>query len=330
MAWEVLRDGQGSINAILERAKKEGVMPRDTAVEKGDVGKKDNADGPGFVVRSPLYSLNRIVLEEKTKAALRTVISRIRNHDFLYNSWGLRHVDPYGAHKSVNLYGPPGTGKSMCGEALAAELGMPMIDVDYAEIESKYVGETPKRIRAAFQAAAEHQAMMFFDEADSILGRRMTEVTQAADQAVNVSRAVMLKELDRFQGVVVFATNLARNFDSAFVRRIFLHVEIPLPDRSSRLEIWRRMVPEEVDGRNQLGWESLAERTDGFSGGDIKNAAIAAMAEAVARQGTQRRVAQGDFDRAIDLIHRGKANVGHLLEDGPGGVINSMFETSVA
>lgn len=261
-----------------------------------------------FVEREPRYRMPDLAVSADTRQALQLVLDRVRHHHTLYETWGLREIDPYSAHRSVNLYGPPGTGKSMCAEALAAEFGLRIIDIDYAEIESKYVGETPKKIRAAFRLAAESGAVLFFDEADSVLGRRMTEVTQASDQSVNVSRAVMLKEMDRHQGIVIFATNLAKNFDAAFVRRILLHVEIALPDLASRKTIWNRFVPVRVPGRATLDWARLAERSDGLSGGDIKNAAIIALTSAVAR--SDARVTDTDCLLAIEHIRRGKQAVG--------------------
>lgn len=109
-----------------------------------------------------------------------------------------------------------------------------MICVNYAEIESKFVGETPKNIKEAFQFAEEKQAILFFDEADSILGKRFSNVSQSTDHAVNVSRSVMLLELDSFKGVTLFASNFMSNYDSAFVRRIIGHIEMRLPTEQGR------------------------------------------------------------------------------------------------
>jgi hypothetical protein len=158
----------------------------------------------------------------------------------MYDDFGLGEIDPYGGRTAINLYGPPGTGKSFAADAIANELGMGIIRVSYAEIESKYVGETPKNIKAAFQKARETNALLFFDEADSVLGRRLTSVTQSTDHAVNVSRSVMLLELDRFSGVTVFATNLAVNYDPAFVRRILGHIEWRQCRGASRSPSWHR------------------------------------------------------------------------------------------
>jgi SpoVK/Ycf46/Vps4 family AAA+-type ATPase len=264
-----------------------------------------------FEARASLYRLADLVLPEATRRRYAILLSRIRNHDLLYGEWGLGRLDPGGRHTAVCFYGPPGTGKTMCAEALAAELGRPIIEVDYAEIESKYVGETPKNIVAAFGAAREAGAVLFFDEADSILGRRMTNVTQAADQAVNVSRAVMLKQLDQFSGIVVFATNLAKNFDGAFVRRILMHIEVPLPDVEGRLRLWQRMLTVTAPGRDRVDPGELAAASDGLAGGDIKNAAIAALAAAADRADPDRCLRPDDLLEAIADVRRSRLEVGH-------------------
>ena len=243
--------------------------------------KDANRSEVAFETRKPVYSLSDIVLNDPVKQQIRILVSRIKNHKLLYETWGLREIDPQGTHVAVNFYGPPGTGKTMCAEGLASELKKDIIEVSYAEIESKYVGETGKNIRNAFQRAKECGAVLFFDEADAILGSRMENVTQAADHAVDVARAVMLKELDSFDGIVVFATNKFEKFDRAFIRRILQHVEVPLPDDESRIKLWQKMFLTSVPGRDSLDWDELARESKGMSGGDIKNCVILACSEAV-------------------------------------------------
>ena len=245
---------------------------------------EEKAEQPAtFIAREPLYSLENLVLDDKTLLRLQSLKNRFKTHAVVYEEWGLGELDPSGRHIAFNLYGPPGTGKTMCVEALAREWRKKIIDVSYAEIESKYVGETGKNIVAAFKAASEQGALLFFDEADSILGQRMTSVTQAADQAVNVARAVMLKQLDAFDGIVAFATNLARNFDSAFVRRIPVHIELPLPDENCRLRILKTILPDKVPFKAKVDCASLSAQTKGLSGGDLKNIIVNAVSDLAAQ-----------------------------------------------
>ena len=265
-----------------------------------------------FTAREPLYTLKKLVLDAVTAQRLESLKNRFRTHDLVYGEWGLGEIDPSGKHIAFNLYGPPGTGKTMCVEALARECGKKLIDVSYAEIESKYVGETGKNIVAAFKAAKEQDALLFFDEADSILGQRMTSVTQAADQAVNVARAVMLKQLDAFDGIVAFATNLARNFDNAFVRRIPLHVEIPLPDEAGRKRILETIVPDKVPFKGKIDFAALAAKTPGLSGGDLKNAVVNAISDLAAQawQVMDAATVTAVFARQAEATATAKRNVG--------------------
>jgi len=262
-----------------------------------------------FAPREPLYTFAQVILPESALSQFQVLRSRITNHKLLYDEWELGKIDPQGRHIAFNLYGAPGTGKTMCVEALAAELGKKVIDINYAEIESKYVGETGKNITLAFQTAQKADALLFFDEADSILGRRMTNVTQAADHGVNVARAVMLKQLDAFEGIVAFATNLSKNFDNAFVRRIAQHIEIPLPDDAGRKHLWQKFVSPKVPGRDGLDWDKLVELTDGFSGGDIKNVVVNGLANAATLKPPQ---ATADiFVKEIEHVRNAKLNVGN-------------------
>jgi ATP-dependent 26S proteasome regulatory subunit len=268
-----------------------------------------------FEARPPKFKMTDLVLSQSVLTELRTLKSRISNHGVIYETWDFRRIDPSGRNAAVNLYGPPGTGKTMCAEALADDFGKMLIEVNYAEIESKYVGETPKNIVAAFRRAKACDALLFFDEADSILGRRMTNVTQSADHAVNVARAVMLKQLDEFSGIVVFATNLAKNFDGAFVRRILQHICIAAPDEDCRRRLWERMITPSVPGRESLDFGYLAKVSDGMTGGSIKNAVLLALSNAADRTGRERKVDAKDLESAIENIKRAQRDVGISQSD---------------
>ncbi len=264
-----------------------------------------------FEVEAPRRRLCDLVVPVATQSQLNALLTKIRHHKLLYEDFGLGEVDPYGGRTAINLYGPPGTGKSFAAEAIAAELGLGIIRANYAEIESKYVGETAKNIKAAFQKAREVNAVLFFDEADSILGRRLSNITQSTDHAVNVSRSVMLLELDRFSGVTIFATNLASNYDSAFVRRILGHVEMPLPDAEARARLWRSHIPARLPVALELqDWERLVAETEGLAGGDILNCVVAASAQAIEREGPTCQVALDDFRAAIAAVRRAREVVG--------------------
>jgi len=261
-----------------------------------------------FAPEQPRRRLADLVLSAETERALRVALAKIQHHALLYQTWGLAQIHPEGRGVALNLYGESGTGKSFAAEAIAQHLGKPIIRVDYAQLESRYVGDTPKNIVAAFEAARAHDAVLFFDEADSVLSHRVTNITQAADYGVNISRSTLLLQLDSFEGVVIFATNLARNYDPAVVRRILAHVPFTLPDQTALVRLWRYHLPHKLPRGAEATPEALAALSAGLSGGDILNCVLLAASEAAMRGAEQ--VALADFAAAIEQVRRAKAEIG--------------------
>jgi len=231
--------------------------------------KKDKEKDFSFTARESRYFYKDLVLPDRVVEQLKILKSMIDNHLLVYENWRFNEIDPYGEQTSFNLYGPPGTGKTMIVEALASEFGKKIIDVDIAQLESKYVGETSKNIVKAFNAAREQDAVLLFDEADTVLGRRLSNVTQSADASVNSARGVMLKELEKHRGIVAFATNFACNYDPAFTRRILMHIHVPLPGLNERIQLWKKKIPMKAPGAENIDYHSLGEISEGLAGGDI-------------------------------------------------------------
>ena len=269
-----------------------------------DSAREEQRNGPTaqFSLEQPTRGLASLVVSAAVRSTLATVLARVHHHETLYREWGLAQIDPFGKRVVLNLHGPPGTGKSLCAEAMAHELGRPLLRVDHAELESKYVGETPKNIKAAFRSAEEAGAVLFFDEADAILGKRLTSVTQSADQSVNSARSTMLTQMDRHSGIVIFATNFFSSYDPAFLRRIFAHVELPLPDEACRVELWQRLLPATIPGASSIDRQELAARSGGLSGGDMLEIIKRAASRAVQRTGPERRVTLADLLHEIDSV----------------------------
>jgi SpoVK/Ycf46/Vps4 family AAA+-type ATPase len=261
-----------------------------------------------FVPEAPRRRLADLVLNAETEKQLRTALAKVQYHKKLYGEWGLAEVHPEGRGAAINLYGPPGTGKTFAAEAIAEYLKRPIIHINYAQIESRFVGDTPKNIVAAFDAQRDSNAVLFFDEADSVLSRRVTNITQAADYGVNVTRSTLLLQLDACEGVVIFATNLAENYDSAFVRRILAHVHFGLPDEPALIRLWRYHLPRRMPLASDVTPETLASESGGLSGGDILNAVILAASSALERNAIA--VALTDFRAAIAQIRRAKEEIG--------------------
>ncbi len=319
--WKILNDDarakeQEALNAALDDkldALHEAQKERSRRADVPSPGEDQMGRMEMFIAEEPRRSLDDLVVTAVTLQQIKDMLAKVRHQHTLYEVWNLRRIDPYGARTAINLYGPPGTGKSFTAEAIAHYLGKRIIRVNYAEIESKYVGDTPKNIKAAFAKAKAEDAVIFFDEADSILGRRMTNVTQSADHGVNVSRSVMLLELDRFEGITLFATNLASNYDAAFVRRILGHIEMPLPDHDCRVRLWRLHIPPEMPYslRDPEDFIALADASEGVSGGDILNAVVIGATSAVQRHGSHQRVTLDDLMRAIAQVRKAKQDVGN-------------------
>lgn len=258
------------------------------SAEKNNSPQSDSVNGTAkkevlFIPRESRYKFEHLILPCDVFRQLEILECMIKKHSLVYDNWGMKDIEPYGGSIAFNLYGPSGTGKTMIVEAIAAKFNKKIIDVNMAQLESKYVGDTGKNIETAFATARQHDALLLFDEADAVLGRRLSEVKQSADSSVNTARAVMLKQLEAHSGIVAFATNFAHNYDTAFVRRILKHVHVPLPDFECRQKMWSNKIPLRVPGRDSLDFSLFATETDGFSGGDIvvcvKNALFDAARE---------------------------------------------------
>ncbi|MBV8995063.1 MAG: ATP-binding protein [Pseudonocardiales bacterium] len=281
-------------------------------------------DGLEFTVRTPVRDLTSLVVSDGVRQRLDTAIHLVKYHDVLFNQWDLKSIDPHRQGIALNLYGPPGTGKTLAAEALAAHLGHDFIDISYAEIESRYVGETPKNIVRCFEAARRHDAVLVFNEADSILGSRLSSVTQSADHSVNVSRAVMLAQLDEFTGIVVFTSNFPKNYDTAFVRRILAHVRFDLPDQPTRRRLWAVLLPKRLPLAADVNLDLLAEASDGLAGGDLVNVILAAATKAVDRPVDDYSVHLVDLLDEITELRNVKQEVGRPQAAGPVAVWNTV------
>lgn len=232
-------------------------------------------DLPVFTPIEPRYRFDQMILSDHVKQELDDAMKIVKHKDLIYNVWGFGEVDPV-PRSILNFYGEPGTGKTMCAHAIAHSLGKQLLALNYSEIESKFVGEAAKNLQHAFETAKESDAVLFFDEADSFLGKRIENVTQGAEQALNSLRSQMLIQLEQFPGVVLFATNLVTNFDHAFESRILKHIQFELPNQEARVAIIRKMLPSKLP-MEPLSDDQLMEASaliDGFSGREIKTAIL--------------------------------------------------------
>ena len=267
----------------------------------------------------PERTFNDVVLPPETLRTLDVAIAQLRHHSLIFGRWGLGERHASGLGLAFNFAGPPGTGKTICAEAIAHLLGMKLVVVDYAELESMWMGETPKNVVSAFRTAAEQNAVLFFDEADAIASRRSVSGVMPQDRESNTTINVLLRELEAFNGVVIFATNLAVNFDPAFERRIRTHVRFEMPGVNEREKIWQVQIhPAKTPLADDVNFRMLAEKF-AASGGDIKNAVLKAAAAAASEPGPDlgKRIHQRHFEQAMeDVLAAKKVMRQSLYENG--------------
>jgi AAA+ superfamily predicted ATPase len=272
-------------------------------------------DGLATRVR-PERRWDDLVLPADQAEQLRELVARYRQRATVYERWGFRALPSAGV---VALFaGPSGTGKTLAAEVIAGELGLDLYKVDLSSVVSKYIGETEKNLERVFVAAAAGNLVLFFDEADALFGKR-SEVADAHDRYANIEVAYLLQRLESYDGLVVLATNLQRNIDQAFLRRLSVAVEFPLPDEPQRHAIWARSFPPWAPAAD-LDVDFLARQFK-LPGGAIRNAALTAAFLAAEAGGeiTMERVVIGlkrefqklgrlrteaEFERYFDVVRR--------------------------
>ena len=270
---------------------------------------------------TPRRTFDDVILPPATRKALDQALVQIQKHDLLFGQWGLAERHNTGLGLAFNFAGPPGVGKTVCAEAIANALNKRLLVVRYSEMESLWAGETGKNVASVFRAAAEQDAVLFFDEADAIAGRRFASVTQGYQREANTVVNVLLKELESFDGVVIFATNMAANFDPAFERRIRTHILFEMPDEETRAKIWRVQLHRRTPLADDVDFDKLAQMFDKVSGGDIKNAVLKAAQIALTEPGpdSEKRIAQDNFAAGMrEVLASKKVMEQSIYSDGDG------------
>jgi SpoVK/Ycf46/Vps4 family AAA+-type ATPase len=281
----------------------------------------------------PRRTFDDVILPETTLRSLNHALALVRKHDLIFRQWGLAERHSSGLGLAFHFAGPPGTGKTICAEALAYSLDQRLLVVRYAELESRWVGQTAKHVASVFRAAERQNAVLFFDEADAIAGRRFTSLSAAYEREANAIVNVLLHELESFDGVVIFATNLAANIDPAFERRIRTHILFDMPNAEERERIWRvQLHARKTPLADDVDFRALAERYP-RSGGDIKNAVLKAAQIATTEPGpdAEKRIHQRHFVQGMEEVLAGESVMSQSLFDVPGpaqagGVLEQMAE----
>jgi SpoVK/Ycf46/Vps4 family AAA+-type ATPase len=255
-----------------------------------------------YMPAEPEYTFDFIVLPTKTTEQLMLAVGTVRLAPLLFDDWGLREIEPHPA-SALSLHGHPGTGKTATAHAIAHLLGKKLLASKYSQLESKYHGEGPKNLDALFYAARQHDAVLFIDEADSLMSRRFEVTSHGSEQAVNAMRSELLMQLDRHEGLVIFASNFVQSYDPAFDTRV-RHVHFPDPDRAARAAIWRNHLPAKLPTAGDVDADRLAE-IDGLCGREIRRAVIDAATAAATAGRSQ--VTNDDLANAAHEALRSKA-----------------------
>jgi SpoVK/Ycf46/Vps4 family AAA+-type ATPase len=221
----------------------------------------------------PLYSWDDIVLPQDTLAQLREICQRVAHRHRVLGEWGFDRKLSLGKGVTALFAGPSGTGKTMAAEIIAGELGLDLYKIDLSGVVSKYVGETEKNLDRIFAAAENANAILFFDEADALFGKR-SEVRDSHDRYANIEISYLLQKMEEYEGIAILATNLRQNLDESFVRRLAFTVHFPFPDEDSRRRIWAGIWPDATPLAQDVDPGFLA-RQFRLSGGNIKNIALA-------------------------------------------------------
>lgn len=220
------------------------------------------------------YTWNEIILPPDQLDQLREICSQVKNRYVVYSEWGFERRLSLGRGLNVLFSGPPGTGKTMAAEVIASELQLDLYKIDLSQVVSKYIGETEKNLDRIFNAAQNANAILFFDEADALFGKR-SEVKDAHDRYANIEIGYLLQKMEEYEGLAILATNLRQNMDDAFVRRLQIIIDFPFPDEEHRRQIWQVVFPPEAPLEKDIDFELLA-REIRLAGANIKNIGLAA------------------------------------------------------
>jgi AAA+ superfamily predicted ATPase len=243
---------------------------------------------------SPGYSFDDLVLPERQRELLRSISAYLRHRDRVLSEWGYERTVARTQGLKVLFAGESGTGKTMAAQVLAAELGLDLFRVDLATVVSKYIGETEKNLERIFTAADGSNAILFFDEADALFGKR-SEVSDSHDRYANIEVAYLLQRMELYPGAAILATNFKRNIDDAFIRRLDFVVDFPFPEADDRKKIWRLVLPQAAPVSDDIDLDFLATQFK-LSGGAIRNCSLAAAFRAADENG---EISMGHLVRAV-------------------------------
>ena len=232
---------------------------------------------------TPLYAWDDIILPSDRLRQLKELCAHVKYRQQVFGQWGFERKIALGKGLSALFVGPSGTGKTMAADIIAGELGLDLYKIDLSSIVSKYIGETEKNLSQIFSEAEQSNAVLFFDEADAIFGKR-SEVKDSHDRYANIEINYLLQRMEEYEGIVILASNFQKNIDEAFTRRLRFIIDFPLPDVEHRHRIWQSVFPPDLPRRGDIDFDFLGRKFR-ISGGHIKNIVLNAAFLAAAAAG---------------------------------------------
>lgn len=270
---------QDQIDGAVEFASKRAIFSEDGNAGMDDlleacrVQSNGKLSSMGKCLDTP-YSRGDIILPEQHYEQLSDLIIQYQYQYQVYHEWGFDKKVAYGRGITVLFSGPSGTGKTMAAAVVGNELKLHVYKIDLSSVISKYIGETEKNLSRIFHEASSSNAILFFDEADAIFGKR-TEVKDSHDRYANIEVSYLLQKMEEYEGITVLASNLRQNIDEAFFRRMQFVLEFPFPDIAYREKIWEKIFPDGAPRSSDIDYTFLAEKLE-VTGGNIKNMALSA------------------------------------------------------
>lgn len=258
----------------------------------------------------PSYDWSDIVLPADQVEQLKEIVTHVKRAQIILGTWGFAGKFPYGRGVTALFEGGSGTGKTMAAEIIAAELKLDLYRIDLSGVVSKYIGETEKNLSRIFAEAQDSNAILFFDEADALFGKR-SAVKDAHDRYANIETAYLLQRIEEYSGAVILATNLKQNLDEAFVRRMRFIIHFPFPNDADRERIWRKVFPQQAPLAEDINFGWLGRKLQ-ITGGNIKNISLRAAYLAMERSQVAKHEPAIDMACVIAAVKRELEKIGKI------------------
>ena len=316
----------GSVNSVhvsVVRDTDVEIISQNKKIKPADDSEKSDLSNYESMIKAPRYTWSQLILPQSTQDSITTSIRLFEVREIVFNRYGLKAIEPF-PRSCLNFFGPPGTGKTMAAHAIAEHLNRKIMEVSYADVASKFFGEGAKNIKGIFEFASSQDVILFIDEADSLLSRRITDTSQGSGQAINSMRSQVLTSIEQFGGIIIFATNLLQNYDPAFETRV-RHIEFTIPDETCAKRIWEVHLPASLPLEEDVSAARLALSFRDICGRDIKSIVIEAAVRSVLD--SRQTVSWLDFEIAYSKVRvagRNRAQPKRLTNDDVKEIVSQI------